>query len=105
MLTSVGEGRAFFRPRATGSTALPSHDCQVPAEPCQPHRVRRQGALHGGRQPFHTQEQGEDDCLPRSSFSKFYMSWVFKTVLNERGKICNSKSPLVFSKDLSAQFE
>ena len=34
------------------------------AEPGQPGRVWGQGAVHGGREPVHPQEQGADDCLP-----------------------------------------
>ena len=41
-------------------------DRQVPAEPGQPGGVWREGVLHGGGQPVHTQEQGEDGRLPGS---------------------------------------
>lgn len=48
--------------RATfsGGHPEPRHGGQVPAKPGQSGGVRGQGAVHGGGQSFHFEEQGED---------------------------------------------
>lgn len=45
---------------------LPRHGGQVPAEPRQPRRIRRQGELHGSCESFHPQEQRANGRLSRS---------------------------------------
>ena len=57
-----------LRPAASRGHPLPGDDRQVPPEPGQPRRVRGQGVLHGGRQPFHPQEQGAHGRLPGPPF-------------------------------------
>lgn len=60
-----------FRASTANGESLVDHGGQVSAEPGQPGRVRRQGAVHGGGQPVHTQEQGAHGRIPRHTLGNF----------------------------------
>ena len=61
----------FCRTSPTCSLSFADHDRQMSPELGQPRRVRRQGVLHGGRQPFHPQEQRTNGRFSRSPFGNF----------------------------------